>query len=252
MPIALVNGRVLFFVHIPKCGGSSIEDYLSAKGRLALRAPDRNCRWSKSSPQHMERTIYERIIPDSFFDCGFIVLRDPMERLKSEFRMKAKVPRRSLNPINLALRLRGKYTGKRIYEYRFYFIPLHVDFDIFVRISFLLNRINPYYADNHLRPQVDYYSPKLKAFRFEDGFATIFDWIDIVTQTPRQKNRPHKLKGNEIEAQPSDATIALVRRRYAQDYKLIDHLFRKRSAHPKNGGPGLLSAEGMCGKTRHV
>lgn len=38
MPLAKINGQVFFFVHVPKCGGTSVEALLARHGRLALRS----------------------------------------------------------------------------------------------------------------------------------------------------------------------------------------------------------------------
>ncbi len=36
MPLATINGQVFFSVHVPKCGGTSVEELLTRHGRLAL------------------------------------------------------------------------------------------------------------------------------------------------------------------------------------------------------------------------
>lgn len=41
MPIARINGRLLHFVHVPKCSGSSIAADMAAKGVVMLRHGNR-------------------------------------------------------------------------------------------------------------------------------------------------------------------------------------------------------------------
>ena len=39
MPLATINGQVFFFVHVPKCGGTSVEEFLARHGRRAVIGP---------------------------------------------------------------------------------------------------------------------------------------------------------------------------------------------------------------------
>ena len=55
MPLAVIGDKVLYFAHIPKCGGSSVEAYLRAKGRLFL-VHTRPQPWSKTSPDQLDLT----------------------------------------------------------------------------------------------------------------------------------------------------------------------------------------------------
>lgn len=88
MPLARIEGCVLHFVHIPKTGGSSINSYLRAKGSLALYSREPvDC--MAVSPQHLHRTPCRSIVPDAFSDAAFTVLRDPVDRMVSEYRYRA-------------------------------------------------------------------------------------------------------------------------------------------------------------------
>ncbi len=76
MPLARVGQGILFFVHIPKTGGSSIERYLQEIGQACL-VSRRATGFSKVTPQHMERETCQSCIPAGFYDQGFAMLRDP-------------------------------------------------------------------------------------------------------------------------------------------------------------------------------
>ncbi|MEM6391156.1 MAG: hypothetical protein AAF825_15040, partial [Pseudomonadota bacterium] len=82
MPLARIGDKILFFAHIPKTGGTTVEAYLAKKGAIALRSKNR-FGWAATSPQHMHAEVHIPFVPDAFFDVSFAVLRDPINRLRS-------------------------------------------------------------------------------------------------------------------------------------------------------------------------
>ena len=152
MPLARIGTIVMFFAHIPKTGGSSVETYLSRKGAVALRYP-RRLGWSKTTAQHMDAAVHQALVPDAFIDCSFAVLRDPVARLISEYRYRA--DRRAGVP----------------------------PFDVWVERMFSKYAQNPATQDNHIRPQVDFLRPGMRLFHLEDGLTPVFDWIDMQSGT---------------------------------------------------------------------
>ena len=73
MPIARVNNKTIYFSHIPKCGGSSIEDFLRIIAKSDLCFLDRSYdngthQWSISSPQHITGKEISKLFPINFFD----------------------------------------------------------------------------------------------------------------------------------------------------------------------------------------
>ena len=93
MPIVRLGSKIAHYIHIPKCGGSSIEEYLSKidgskiafldKGFASVERP-----WSNSSPQHIDGSSCERLFPVDFFDSTFAVVRNPLDRFWSAFNHK--------------------------------------------------------------------------------------------------------------------------------------------------------------------
>jgi len=74
MPLFKINSRIIFFVHIPKTGGTSVENTLARVGEISMHRkpfPD----WVP--PQHWHAEIYETVIPKDFYDYGFLVCRNP-------------------------------------------------------------------------------------------------------------------------------------------------------------------------------
>jgi hypothetical protein len=88
VPLSKINGQLLHFVQIPKTGGSCIKSYLRAKGPAARYSRD-PVEWSKTTPQHLDAARQRVLLPEGFYDHSFAILRNPFERLLSEYRYRA-------------------------------------------------------------------------------------------------------------------------------------------------------------------
>nr|WP_235958146.1 sulfotransferase family 2 domain-containing protein [Salipiger sp. PrR003] len=156
-----------FFAHVPKCAGSSIEDYLEERfGPLAFldrkyRQTPKRFRWTNSSPQHIPADAQVRLFPGDFFDASFAVVRHPYDRLMSAFR----VQRDGLGRIPPDTSLSSWIMG----------LPK-------------LLRTEPFAFDGHFRPMDDIVPPNCRIFRLEDGLNHLVDWLDRLSgdaQGPR-------------------------------------------------------------------
>lgn len=220
MPLARIGGRILFFVHIPKTGGTSVEAYLRAKGALALHGTRAD--WSRCTPQHMHRELYAELVPPGFYDRGFAILRDPKARLVSEFRMRAEPLRPKFRPLG-ALRLaRNRAAGRPTYGVRIGRRLEFLDFDAWVPRVFAAYRRDPYLKDNHIRPQAEFVDPAHRLFRLEDGMGAVFAWIDAETGTPPAPGDFHERRSEPLPVACAPETEALIRDFYAADYALIE------------------------------
>lgn len=222
MPLATINGQVFFFVHVPKCGGTSVEEFLARHGRLALIGP--KWRYEKCSVQHIHRRVYERIIPREGYDHGFVVFRDPLERMKSEFRMKAKEAGPSLNPFNILMRIRARLTGARLYEFRARGLRLQLDFALWSRITLFALRWDPFLSDNHFRPQSEFWREDHEVFFLEDGLEPVFRWIVEKAGIEAEEAPIRENRGRPAEIVCSPETERMIRDFYAADYALFERL----------------------------
>lgn len=144
MPLFRFDRVMVLFAHVPKTGGTSLEEAMMAMGgRSALLLTKAARDYSACTPQHMPADILDRVVPSDFYDMGFAVVRDPLERMISEFRMR-----------RAARAARGQ-------------APL--DFAGWVDLAFRRHAKNPYAFDNHIRPQTELVPEGMTVFRYEDG-----------------------------------------------------------------------------------
>lgn len=193
MPLARIGEKIIFFAHVPKTGGASVEIYLAAKGRLALKHPY-TLDWSATTAQHMHAAVHRKLVPEPFIDTSFTIVRDPMARLISEFNYRSD---------------REQAEGS---------------FNTWAQAKLKALKADPQLDDNHLRPQVDFLRWNMLIFRFEDGLDPVFDWIDRYTKTEAGDRSARKNASTKRDVKPSAKTKTLVKKVYAQDYKMMDEL----------------------------
>lgn len=145
MPILSKDSRYTLFIHIPKTGGSYIEECCRKSGwsvGLIFNGvnPD-HLPGLKITPQHFHAEVYNQFIDFSSDIETFTVVRHPWNRFRSEYYWQLDQGR----------------TVKPPSEW----------------ISDVLSRFgdDPSIFDNHLRHQIDFIpnSKNLKIFRLEDG-----------------------------------------------------------------------------------
>lgn len=176
MPLARINGRILNFVHIPKTGGSSVKSYLMSKGPVALYSRDPTD-WARTTPQHIDAATRALLVPDAFCDAGFAVLRDPVNRMVSEFRYRATRCLKSPAAVHNISSSAPMQVELGPSEYAC------LSFDAWVDTVFERFHSDPFICDNHIRPQSDFLNDGLHLFLLEEGLEKVMRWIDEFTQT---------------------------------------------------------------------
>lgn len=228
MPLSVINGKVLVFVHIPKTGGTSVERYLMEKGKTGMFSKRRLGQMS-TTPQHIEWELTDGFFPSHFRDHAFAILRDPIDRLASEFRMRLtdkKVKQRKLSTWLGTVRSRGAEGIRQ--NVRLDREVIHADFNTWAELILDKCARDPHLHDNHLRPQSDFVGDDCQLFLFEDGLDKVFDWIDEVTETPPASRDLHHKKGQHVEITVSDRTRSIARDFYQTDYALIERIAENR------------------------
>lgn len=206
MPIS--HELQLCFIHIPKTGGSSIESALGMKRRECFWDPADLSRHGVT-PQHWTLARLRRHAPDLRRFTIFTMVRNPFDRLVSEYHHLRKI---SHPP------------------------PFHcIDFDSFVALALRMpqRRRRPLF-DAHLEPQHRFIHqglltrPRLQVhlLRFE-RIHEEFDWLR--RRTGRELVFPHELKSTR----PRDhrgyfrkpETRRLVEAFYARDLREFGYAF---------------------------
>ncbi len=157
MPIVQIDHKLVYFAHVPRCAGSSVENYLHGRfGTLGfldrgyLQTPPDQL-WNKSSPQHVTLAALDRLMPPEFFAARFAVVRHP------------------------ALRLRSVFLYQRDIEET---LSAELDFSAWLRKLPSQRQQDPFLFDNHLRPISDFVPQDARIFRLEEGLEPLVRWLD--------------------------------------------------------------------------
>lgn len=202
MPVFLKNGRAGLFIHVPKTGGTSIEDhFVNNNWQVSFRDETDGCgtlnSFQMSSPQHMEANRLSRLFRLERFDFIFMVVREPISRFRSEYLMRNE---------NHAL-------------------PDATVVEAWSDEAFSACAVDPFAFDNHLRPQNEFAVSLAVVYRFEDGIRSILDNLDLRYDLNLEGEIPERnagatLRGDRSAEIPISPTLARrLRRYYSDDYK---------------------------------
>lgn len=205
MPIFKLNNKLLYFAHIPKCGGTSVENFMSElKASTSFRDSDflskKSDRWNKSSPQHIDGQSLEILFPNqNVFDHIFTVVRNPVDRFASAF-----------------------YFNRHRYDE----IENKMTIDEFVSQldSSAVNRQG--FMDNHFMPSTHFlaYKDECKVFKLEGGMIDLQKWIEDQilgrksnVQMKRQKSFDQRYPQIEV-LRPNRASLNKIYELYKDDF----------------------------------
>lgn len=151
----------LFFIHIPKTAGTSVELALDIQKSECLYSENRFNRILKINPQHFTYSDLNSIL--NFTDLKiFTIVRNPFDRIVSEFKYVQKME------------------NANWLDYK------SLDFDSFVdKILNLDSNIARDIFDNHLMTQYDYIKGAediVKIFKYEN-LQEAFDWLNLITES---------------------------------------------------------------------
>ena len=200
MPLFQRDEKSLLYVHVPKTGGTAIEAFFQRNGFAAdlldTGGPGSFNRVRRCPPQHMEARLLEQVLRPGRCDYVFMTVRDPLARIVSEYRMRArgtpKIPK----------------------------LPVWFDRAV-ARLA-----DDPYAFENHLRPQAEFRLKDAEVFRQEDGLDRIVDKLEQVLGATFEQRRMPRAKPHEDVAVPQediDAIRTLVRGVYWRDYAVFGY-----------------------------
>lgn len=178
MPIFRLNGKIVYFAHIPKCAGTTVEASLKNFGcKISFHDSDQFEKnpnaWHKSAPQHILESQLNILFDKSFFDYRFAVVRHPVSRFLSAYNYnRYRIGRtvsitRFLGKVERSLGGKDEYLKKKL--------------------------------GHHFFPSVFFLSSDVKIFYLEDGIENIFRQIsnDLNANIAPSKDE-NKLKYDKI------------------------------------------------------
>lgn len=199
MPFIQAHGKKILFIHVPRTGGTSTEQWLSSVAPLRFFSygiPS----FLKCTPQHLTYSDIAALFGEEFFEYGFMIVRNPYRRLESEYKMRHVLAKQS-------------------------FFGAMEPFSAWLEANIDVARNNPWHMDNHIRPQWQFASKHLQVFKFETGLDTIWDTVsrDVGIDSFQAPARPHLDTGGfdgKIEWDIKE--VNLVREFYRQDFEQFD------------------------------
>lgn len=206
MPLYRNKDRAILLVHIPKTGGSSLEEMLVSAGAMQALKFHKRLGFSASTPQHMQWDVLRHWVPKEFYNFSFTIVRNPYARLASEYAWRQAISNTPLPPFNTWICAALKRFKK-----------------------------NPYVLDNHIRPQHEFIGPKVRVFRLEDGLDPVakiaFRRLGLTYKAP---TTPHVRKSQHVVIDIEQSTLEALRAFYAADFETLgydidalpEHLFK--------------------------
>ncbi|MBO9468075.1 sulfotransferase family 2 domain-containing protein [Tropicibacter sp. R15_0] len=209
MPICRAGAKLIYFAHVPKCGGTAVERYLAKRfGKLgfwdeAYAQRDPASAWTISPPQHVLEVVRRDLLPDRLFDAQFATVRHPATRLRSMFRFQRDIE----NALPPNTRFRSWIEG----------LPRTL-------------ATAPYALHGHPRLMSDYVPKQAQVFRMEEGLDQIIPWIEALIgeepsdppeTLPRVNELERRLPPEVVNRPPvllDEANLALIADIYASDY----------------------------------
>lgn len=233
MPFFRIDTRLVYYAHVPKCGGSSVANYLRDRfGTLGfsdkgfLKRPE-GMRWTKSSPQHVDAETLERLIPHDFFDEIFTIVRHPVGRAVSTYHFQLEVEKS---------------------------IPAGTSFHDWLSGLRDTLRDQPFAYDNHTRPMSDIVPEGAQVFYLEHGLDALVPWFDGLTgraDGPRaflpENTRGAHVRGTGAQVRPDGRDLALIAEIYAADFARF--AYRPDQKAPTIPAPAL-SADTLAARDR--
>jgi hypothetical protein len=202
MPFITLGGKNMLYMHVPKNGGTTVENWLASLGPLHFSC-NYNLGYShtfRSTPQHFTADDIQRLFANGFFSYSFLFTRNPYDRIESEYRYLHKIDHLKRSLKNL------------------FSIPT---FDEWIKESLQEIEVNPWIWDNHLRPQWEYIYPSIDVYKVEDGLLNGIKSVAFKMGVTPPTELPHLNHTRDINVATrwSDESRALVQKYYARDFK---------------------------------
>lgn len=227
MTILSKDGHTILFLHIPKCGGSSVVETFRAAGyetELEIRGkPIRS--FLRTTPQHLTCSDLRSLVRFDQIQKVFAVVRNPVDRLLSEYRWTHRETEADSLP----------------------------DVNDWLQETLAIVADDITHQDNHFRPMVTFFDPDIavEIFPIEHSLNAICSYYLntsdqlLVSKAKHLKNSRAFANADALtKARLSAQSLALIHRFYAQDFLAFGYPIktRRRKPNPTDQALELLEA----------
>ena len=196
MPLYVKDGKAVLQMHVPKTAGTALRAFFQRNGfREELfdgGGPQSLNHLRRCAPQHMDAAQIMALFRPSRFDFVFMTVREPLSRVISEYRMQ----------------MREKGT---IAALPAWFMQMTREFVE-----------NNYFAENHIRPQSDFWLPNCHVFRLEEGLGdnlvSLMEQHTGLSLSHRDIGSHNADAGTPVDPKNIERVRPLVEDFYRQDY----------------------------------
>ena len=203
MTLFIKNSHSVLFLHVPKCGGSSIDKLFKNNGYFAILEmrgiPPQDC---LVAPQHQTSANLKSMINIKKLKDSFIVVRNPYERIVSEYNWQFKDTEACKKP----------------------------DINDWIIKSLKKATTDPNDSDNHFRTCIDFIDIDVPCniFKLEDGLEFVVEFflreqgsIDEI-QIPIEKGAKY-FTHNIYKPELSSVAMEAINEFYKDDFKAFDY-----------------------------
>ena len=215
MPLYRHADRMLLLIHIPKTGGSTVEEVLHRRGaQQALKSRPRK-EFSVVTPQHMHWDLLLTWVPPGFYNQSVSIVRNPYARLASEYRWRSDLHKANLNKARASADQPVDAEAP----------PAEMlDFDTWLQHQFKAYPKRPMILDNHIRPQVEFVGPDTQIFRLEDGLDAAINHCLTQLNMPLRNLKVHQARKSASQPIPTTAArMAQVAEFYKADFEAFGY-----------------------------
>lgn len=203
MPFIETSNHRLLFIHIPKTGGSSIEEAMHVIGPLRMRTKAIPVSL-RVPPEHFRYADYVALLGRDFFSYAFAVVRNPYDRLESEYRMRS------------ILASQGLWGT----------LP---EFSVWLEGVLESTRRDRSYLANHFRPQVEFLSSNVRVFKYEATLGTALSQVGnetgVYLELPQKRYLSSKEFRGRIHWHGHD--VQAVNEFYRADFEVLGYKFKQ-------------------------
>ena len=203
MPFIEHNNRRLLYLHVPKTGGTTIESWLGTIAPLRFHSVGLPTAL-RCTPQHLQMKDFNQIFGNGYFDHVVMTVRNPYDRIASEYRMQA------------MLEGKGVWKAAR-------------GFSLWLEQVLDARKDNPYFLDNHLRPQWEFLGSGVEVLKFEDGLPSIVARIATIlgVEPPATLGHDYHTSASGITVKWDKIDRLRVQEVYRKDFESFGYSFKK-------------------------